>query len=130
MPIDPYHLDPERRKPKREVTHWTDSRRIGWIVLGIGLFVLAIAVATAMGRPELRVLFFKGMMVVYGIAIMITTFAVGSREGFVGAYFFWYHPFSSLDPGGRPKSPVAIAIWALIFLGIIAGVLLWTTSMG
>lgn len=130
MPIDPYHLDPDRRKPKREVKSWTDSRGIGWVVFGIGLFILTIAVLTAKGRPELREPFFKGMMIVYGIAITIMTIAVGSREGFVGACFFWYHPFSSLDPDSRPKSPVAIAIWALIFLGIIASVLLWTTSMG
>ncbi len=130
MPINPYHLDPDRRKPKREVKRWTDSRNVAWMVFGIGLFLLAIAVVTARGQPELRLPFIKGMMIVYGIAITVMTIAVGSREGFIGAYFFWHHPFSSLDPDSRPKSPVAIAVWALIFLGIIASVVLWMTSIG
>lgn len=129
MPIDPYHLDPDRRKPKREVTHWTDSRGVGWALFGVGLFALAIAVVSAKGQPELRVPFLKGMMIVYGIAFTIMTIVVGSREGVIGAWFFWNRPFSSLDPESRPKSPVAIAIWALIFLGIIASVLLLTNSV-
>lgn len=121
MPIDPYHLDADRRKPRREVRDWTQSRvTAAWIML-IGVLFLATCTLGAFGQPALRGPFVMWMFVVHGLAMTIMTFLIGSREGLLGAYFFWQRPFSSLDPESHPKSPVARAVWALIFLGIIAG---------
>jgi len=123
MPIDPYHLDADRRKPRREVRDWTQSRVTAAWIMSIGTLFLGACTLGAFGQPSLRVPFVMGMFVVYGLAMTIMTFLIGSREGLLGAYFFWQRPFSSLDPESHPKSPVARAVWALIFLGVIASVL-------
>ncbi len=123
MPIDPYHLDPDRRKPRTEVRDWTNSRTTAAWILFVGILFIVACALGAIGQPALRAPLVSGMFFVYVLAITIMSFLVGSREGLLGAYFFWQRPFSSLDPDSHPKSPVARAVWALIFLGILASVL-------
>lgn len=130
MPIDPCHLDADRRKPRKEVRDWTQSRTTaGWIFFG-GTAFLGICVLSALGQPSMRAPLMMGMMIVYVAAMTIMTFLVGAREGLLGAFFFWEHPFSSLDPDSHPKSPVVRAVWALIFMGIIASTLVMMYAPG
>lgn len=128
MPIDPYHLDADRRRPRTDPGDGLPSRRTGWIVFVIGASVLAVPVLIAAEYAELRPLLAKGMMGLLALSILVGAVHTGTREGLIGFLFSWHHPMSSLDPDSRPRSPVVIALLWLLGLGVIASLVLVMTA--
>lgn len=125
MPIDPYHLDRNRRKPRKDPGDGLPSKATGWTVFLVGIVALGVLFAIAYDNPGFRPIYAIGTAVLFAIAMFLGAVHTGTRDGVLGLFFFLQRPMSSLDPDSRSKSPVIIALIWLLGLAIISnGVLM------
>lgn len=115
MPIDPFHLDPDRYQPK--VAPPQPLLHPLHIVSLVIVLIAAAGVVWVWGNTIQTVIFLKVLAVPLGL-IFVWRLKVGwDSDGIAGLWYSWHQPWGSSflgdDPGPRDADPLTSAVWWL-----------------
>lgn len=113
MPIDPFHLDPDRRQPQRPAPRsiFHPLHIVGLVVI----IIAALAAAWVWGDKPPTVVYLKAVGAILGLVFLWRLKCGWDDDGIVGLWYFWHQPWGSSfagdDPGPRDQDPLASTIW-------------------
>jgi hypothetical protein len=124
MPVDPFHLDPQRQQPAPDMP----SPGIHPLCLiGLGIVIIAgLAAAWVWGDKAPTLIYLKSIAAILSL-IFAWRLKVGwDSDGIAGLWYFWHQPWGSSllgdDAGPSHQDPLTSTAWwvslALSAMGI------------
>lgn len=113
MPIGPFHLDPDRRRPKKDEPQ-PFLHTVHYVGIAVVL-IAGLAAALVWGRPVPSAIYFKCAGAVL-VLVFIWRLKVGwDEDGIAGLWYFWHQPWGSSllgdDPGPKNQDPFTATVW-------------------
>lgn len=113
MPIDPFHLDPDRHKPK--VVEKAPLFHVLHMVAMVIVIIAGLAAAWVWGDLAPSLIYVKVLAGILGLIFLWRLKEGWNSDGIAGLWYAWHQPWGSSfagdDPGPRNQDPLTSAIW-------------------
>ncbi|MBU6411950.1 MAG: hypothetical protein KGS45_00630 [Planctomycetes bacterium] len=132
MPIDPFHLDPDRHKPKVvEKPPLFHPLHIAALVV---VLLAGLIVPLVWSDRVYSVIYLKIAGALFGLIFLWRLKCGWDSDGIAGLWYSWHQPWGSSllgdDPGPRDTDPLTSSIWwtgiglAACCVAVVLGLLL------